>query len=224
MGIHQQQALKPKKSLYLRPTNLLPSDRYARAYDREPDLSNMDPDCAICSSPAVLQCDCEAKGLDTAVRQAEAKMMVDLRDWVRKHAQDYILEYFELSTARRKVAHKHHLKQIEDEAYYYHRGPPHPSAIHAANAELKRGIDADWRASVQKYPEVLEYYYSLVSLSLPRDDDPAVRDPPLSALTGAQMPVRASSRRETERRERGGTPGGRRAPPPGSGFGYGGRY
>jgi hypothetical protein len=35
----------------------------------------MDPDCAICSSPALAQCDCEAKGLDTAVRQAETRMM-----------------------------------------------------------------------------------------------------------------------------------------------------
>ncbi len=35
----------------------------------------MDPDCAICGSPPNAQCDCEAKGLDIAVRQAEAKMM-----------------------------------------------------------------------------------------------------------------------------------------------------
>jgi hypothetical protein len=36
---------------------------------------NMDPDCAICSAPATLQCDCETKGLDIAVRQAETRMM-----------------------------------------------------------------------------------------------------------------------------------------------------
>ncbi len=30
----------------------------------------MDPDCAICHAPATLSCDCEAKGLDMAVRQA----------------------------------------------------------------------------------------------------------------------------------------------------------
>ncbi len=35
----------------------------------------MDPDCAICSQPALAQCDCEAKGLDLAVRQAEQRMM-----------------------------------------------------------------------------------------------------------------------------------------------------
>lgn len=51
---------------------------------------------------------------------------------------------------------------------------------------MKRGIDDDWRASVQRYPEVLEYFYSLVDWKLPSDDDAAVRDPPLSALGGAR--------------------------------------
>jgi hypothetical protein len=50
--------------------------------------------------------------------------------------------------------------------------------------ELKRGIDEDWKASVQRYPEVLEYFYGLVDLNLPTDDEPGVRDPPLSALGG----------------------------------------
>ena len=31
------------------------------------------------------------------------------------------------------------------------------------NTELTRGIDDDWRTSVQRYPEVLDYYYGLVS-------------------------------------------------------------
>ncbi|KAK8087426.1 hypothetical protein PG994_002400 [Apiospora phragmitis] len=35
----------------------------------------MDPDCAICMAPAGLQCDCESKAMDAAIRQAEEKMM-----------------------------------------------------------------------------------------------------------------------------------------------------
>ncbi|PBP26146.1 hypothetical protein BUE80_DR002890, partial [Diplocarpon rosae] len=35
-----------------------------------------------------------------------------------------------------------------------------------------------------RYPEVLEYFYGMVGLSLPGDDEPGVRDPPLSALGG----------------------------------------
>lgn len=37
---------------------------------------------------------------------------------------------------------------------------------------------------MQRYPEVLEYFYSLVELTLPDDNEPAVKDPPLSALSG----------------------------------------
>ena len=38
----------------------------------------MDPDCAICNQPALAQCECEAKGLDVAVRQAEQRMMTSV--------------------------------------------------------------------------------------------------------------------------------------------------
>lgn len=156
--------------------------------------------------------------------------------WVRAHAQDYILEYFRLLADRRKQAHTAHLDRITSHAYHFYHAPPHPNEIAAAQAALKRGIDEDWQASVQRYPEVLEYFYSLgmfpifayeptgllveltlgpVELTLPPDDDPAVRDPPLSALNGS----RKASRRS------GGFPptvasgpsmelGGRRTPPP----------
>ncbi|KAH8820131.1 hypothetical protein F5884DRAFT_38608 [Xylogone sp. PMI_703] len=148
----------------------------------------MDPDCAICSKPAAAQCDCEAKGLDIAVRQAEQRMMAsvlnDIRSWVRAHAQDYILDYFSHLTNRRKEAHAAHMHRITERASYYYNARPHPTEVAAVDAELKRGIDEDWRASVQRYPEVLEYFYGLVDLNLPSDEEPAVRDPPLSALTG----------------------------------------
>jgi hypothetical protein len=43
----------------------------------------MDPDCAICSQPALAQCECEAKGLDIAVRQAEQRMMSSIFNDIR---------------------------------------------------------------------------------------------------------------------------------------------
>ncbi|KUI62687.1 hypothetical protein VM1G_04506 [Cytospora mali] len=157
-------------------------------------VTKMDPDCAICHAPATLACDCEAKGLETAIRQAEARMMQsiynDIRSWVRGHAQDYILEYFRLLTDRRKQAHTAHLDRLTAHAYHYYHAPPHPNEIAAAQAALKRGIDEDWQASVQRYPEVLEYFYSLVELTLPADDEQAVRDPPLSALNGSRKASR----------------------------------
>ncbi|KAH6635537.1 hypothetical protein B0J18DRAFT_462616 [Chaetomium sp. MPI-SDFR-AT-0129] len=152
----------------------------------------MDPDCAICHAPASMACECEAKGLELAVKQAEMRMMNsiynDIRSWVRAHAQDYILEYFRLLTDRRKEAHTQHLERITAHAYHYYHAPPHPTELANAQTQLKRGIDEDWRASVQRYPEVLEYFYSLVELTLPDDNEQSVKDPPLSALNGPRKP------------------------------------
>jgi hypothetical protein len=46
---------------------------------------------------------------------------------------------------------------------------------------LKRGIDADWRASVLRYPAVLDYFYSLIELRLPNDRSQEVVQPPFAA-------------------------------------------
>jgi hypothetical protein len=105
---------------------------------------------------------------------------------VRKRAQDYILEYYRLLVDRRKQSHADHMDHINQHSWHYYQQPPPHAALAQASQELKRGIDEDWQASVQRYPEVLEYFFSLVSLALPPDDDPSVKDPPLSALSGSR--------------------------------------
>ncbi|KAK5628546.1 hypothetical protein RRF57_004261 [Xylaria bambusicola] len=144
---------------------------YTREKHRK-SFIRMDPDCAICHAPATHSCDCEAKGLEAAVQQAELRMMesvyTEIRTWVRAHAQDYILEYFRLLTERRKAAHTDHVEQLTASAYHYYHSPPHPGQLQAAQAALKRGIDEDWQSSVQRYPEVLEYFFGLVEMNLPQ--------------------------------------------------------
>lgn len=113
-------------------------------------------------------------------------------------------------TTRRKDQHASDIHRITERAAYYYRARPHPSEIAAVDAELKRGIDEDWKASVQRYPEILEYFYGLVDLNLPGDDEPGVRDPPLSALGGIgrerkvrlREPSEIEERRADERRRR----------------------
>ncbi|KEY74204.1 hypothetical protein S7711_00361 [Stachybotrys chartarum IBT 7711] len=199
---------------------------YTRDVKSRKGVIRMDPDCAICRAPASLACDCEAKGLENAIKQAEDRMMKsiygDIRfvshqppsftgveamltmfiqsSWVRAHAQDYILEYFRQLTERRKTAHSAHVDSINAHAFYHYNAPPHPAQLADAQAALKRGIDEDWQASVQRYPEVLEYYFGLVELTLPADDEPAVKQPPLGALS-----------RKAHRRSTVGAPAG---PPP----------
>lgn len=54
----------------------------------------MDPDCAICSQPALARCDCESKGLDTAVRQAEQRMMASVFTDIRYFALPLSIIYY----------------------------------------------------------------------------------------------------------------------------------
>lgn len=104
------------------------------------------------------------------------------RDWVIRHAREHVLHRFEHLTATRKVAHATYLSSLPYYQIYmqYSGHPPlHPVAlaqlqaqISEAHAELKRGIDADWRASVLRYPEVLDYFFSLVEVRLEVSEPP----------------------------------------------------
>ncbi|EHA52139.1 hypothetical protein MCOR07_006960 [Pyricularia oryzae] len=169
---------------------------------RRRSVSKMDPDCAICRRPATVRCDCEAKGLEEAVRQAEVKLMSrvyeDIREWVRGRAQDYVLSVYHKQAERRKQDHAKHIERITAHSYHHFHRPPHPNEIVAAQATLKRGIDGDWQAAVYRYPEVLEYFYGLVNITLPRDSDPEVRHPPLDS---------PPSHKRVGRRGSGGGPG-----------------
>jgi len=153
------------------------------------------PNCAICNAPAYPECPCEADRLQIAVKQAEARIMEDrlaeIRDWVINHARQHILNAFERLTSNRKGMHAAYLASLPNyEIYMRYSGHPpiHPmylsqlqTQIAEANAELKRGIDADWRASVLRYPEVLDYFYGLVDLRLPDDRSREVVEPPFAA-------------------------------------------
>lgn len=176
--------------------------------------SDATPSCAICGNPAPRgqECPCEAERLELAVKQAEARAMDarlhEIRDWVISHARAHILQLFERLSSARRVAHNAYLSSLPFYSMYVQFGgqpPLHPQALHQlqaqiaeAHAELKRGVDADWRASVLRYPEVLDYFYGLVDLHLPSERDPSVARPPFAAAGYADQ----------------GFEGGRRGKPP----------
>lgn len=107
------------------------------------------------------------------------------------HARQHILRQFERLTSTRKAQHSAYLQALPNYNVYmeYSGHPPiHPMYVDTlqrqiaeAHADLKRGIDADWRTSVLRYPDVLDYFYGLVQLSIPRDDHPMVVQPPFAA-------------------------------------------
>jgi hypothetical protein len=76
------------------------------------------------------------------------------------------------------------------------------SQIGEAHAELKRGIDADWRASVLRYPAVLDYFYSLIELRLPNDRSQEVVQPPFAAAGYADRGYIETSSVSVERRKK----------------------
>lgn len=132
----------------------------------------------------------------------------------------------------RQDDHSRHLNHLREQAaqYYGYAMVLPPQEVMKANDRLRAGLDECWKQSVNRYPEVLEYYYSLVQFELPSDKDPDVSDPSLSALAGA-------SRRRAEplvreyggppmRGGRGGTPqpGSRPRPAPGRSSYSGGVY
>lgn len=153
--------------------------------ENDPTITDaMDPCCAICHQPAGASCDCEAKALETALRQAESRMMGplynDTRQWVRRRAENHVRRSFERA-ASQVTASPSEGTQVQSEVpeVQGHPGERIP-------ADMKHKFNQLWRDAIKTFPETLEYFYSLAEFSLPPDDDPAVRDPPLSALNGSR--------------------------------------
>ncbi|KAI1488415.1 hypothetical protein F5X96DRAFT_680485 [Biscogniauxia mediterranea] len=139
----------------------LERDRRETKEESRKSIIKMDPDCTICHAPANHDCDCEAKGLEVAINQAEERMMssmyADIRSWVRQKSQDLVIGVFEADLARLRAPNL------------------------AVQRPSQQEINEAWQAACQKYPETLEAYFSLVDLSVPDDGDPAVWGPPLKA-------------------------------------------
>lgn len=158
--------------------------------DERPQPLSMDPNCSICHLPFSSSCDCETKAMEVAFRQAENKVMKsvyrDIRAWVRGHAQGFV--WGEFSKYKQEVESDGHEEQAEED-------------VTGREPSKQEKINERWQTAVQSYPETLEYFYSLVQLSVPADNDPAVKDLPWSTLNGA-------------RRKRGSSPSPPPLPPP----------
>lgn len=141
-----------------------------------------DPNCAICGQPSSLYCSCEALELENAVMQAEKKMLnpalSGIREWVKSHARDCVLAYYKELANHRAEIYVAHVARLTEHAARVYNASPNPDDIAQADADLKRNIDEDWKASVQRYPDVLEYFYGMVDISLPHCQDRSVKNPP----------------------------------------------
>lgn len=136
------------------------------------------------------------------------------RDWVLDNSRNHILRMFgHLKTVRYNA----HLAYLQSLPYYslYHsyngRPPLAPRELKYlrhqldnADANLKLGVDQDWRSCCLLYPETLDYYFGLVSISLPKDQDESVLRPDIGV-------GRKKIRRDPNLKEGGGKKNRRRA-------------
>jgi hypothetical protein len=152
------------------------------------------------------------RSVKDALYFAQRRSLIVDRDWVISHARQHILNQFEHLTSRRKGQHSAYLATLPNYSVYmqYSGHPPiHPIYIEnlqrqiaEAHAELKRGIDADWRASVLRYPDVLDYFYGLVQLKLPDERSPQVVEPPFAAAGYADRGFAGQIAKEKKKKRR----------------------
>ncbi|KAF2725930.1 hypothetical protein K431DRAFT_280663 [Polychaeton citri CBS 116435] len=145
--------------------------------------------CAICGFNGYPECPHEGQRLELAMDQALERWagVQDIRDWVLNHARNQVIQTFQRLKAQRVEQHNAYLQTLPCYSLYhqYNGHPPmHPFQLQAlhnqisqANAIFKQGVDEDWRRSCMRYPDVLDYYFSMVTVNFPEDKDPAVRNP-----------------------------------------------
>ncbi|TKA34214.1 hypothetical protein B0A50_00194 [Salinomyces thailandicus] len=150
---------------------------------------DIDPSCAICGAPPFPECPHESQRLELALDQAQQRWekMRSIRSWVLNHARDQIITTFHHLRTTRYHAHLAYLQTLPCFTLYhrFNGAPPiHPTqlqVLHAqiqqANGVFRQGVDEDWRRSCLRYPEVLDYYFELVGVELPGEEEVEVRDP-----------------------------------------------
>jgi hypothetical protein len=108
-------------------------------------------------------------------------------DWVLDNSRNHIIRSFEHAKSLRYTAHLAYLQSLPYYSLYQHyngRPPLHArelnylqGQLHNADANLRIGVDQDWRAACLMYPETLDYYFGLVEVRLPKDRDERVVRP-----------------------------------------------
>lgn len=127
------------------------------------------------------------------------------RKWVLDHARNQIITTFNEMRAMRIEAHRNYLQTLPFYTLYhrYNGAPPLGAAqlqlihsqISSANHTLQQGVDQDWRTSCMQYPQVLDYYFNLVSVRLPREDDTVITEPVFGVPKDPPRRVKEKERR-----------------------------
>ncbi|THV64556.1 hypothetical protein D6D28_09816 [Aureobasidium pullulans] len=139
-----------------------------------------------------MNCKHEDERLKRALDDAHHRWMASaemrqIRHWALGHAREWIMFTYNQMVDMRKQQYEAHLATVPYyELYKIYSGRPPISQpqmhelrmqMSAAQGAYQRGIDEDWKNSLQRYPEVLDYYFNLVEFKLPGEKSIAVQEP-----------------------------------------------
>lgn len=117
-------------------------------------------------------------------KQTEGLALISELDseWVTHNAINTITTIYNKKKEMRKAQYFDYVHSLPYfQMYEQYRGrpplPPHhllhlQAQIHDADIDLKRGIDADWKSCVVRYPEVLNHFYNQITANPPRQAEP----------------------------------------------------
>lgn len=171
-------------------------------------LQEVDPSCAICGSHQYPECPHESESLQLAVNQAFGRWtgLKKVREWALNRARNEILSIFQELKSQRYQAHQAYLQTIPCYSLYqrFHGRPPVSQfqlqslqqQISHAQEIYKAGVNEDWRRSCMKYPDVLDYFFALIDIDFPDDDDDSMKKPRFGKAR--RIRARASSRGSTD--------------------------
>ncbi|KAH0369877.1 hypothetical protein KCU65_g3018, partial [Aureobasidium melanogenum] len=186
--------------------------------------------CAVCGAPPSKKCQHEDERLKRALDEASHRWMAciemrQIRHWVLSHAREWIIHTFNQMVDIRKQQYEAHLATIpyyELYKIYAGRPPISPPKMHELRVQMstaqgayQRGIDEDWKNSLQRYPEVLDYYFNLVEFKLPGEKSVAVQEPVFGGRVDPEMKRRESKGRKGMMQPPPPMPGGAFMMPPG---------
>ncbi|GAB7366204.1 hypothetical protein MBLNU230_g7764t1 [Neophaeotheca triangularis] len=171
-------------------------------------MPDVQASCAICGAPAYPECPHEGRSLELALDQAYQRWTDrhknQVRDWVLNHARNSVLNTFNQLRDMRLQQRQTHLQRLPYYSLYtqYNGAPPLPAheiqhlqlQFAHADSTLRRAIDEDWRLSCLKYPQVLDYFFGLLEVEFPAQEDERVRRP-VFGREAVERPQMAEQRR-----------------------------
>ncbi|EKJ75876.1 hypothetical protein FPSE_04056 [Fusarium pseudograminearum CS3096] len=143
-----------------------------QAKGKKPVKYEMNPDCAICGLPGIgiPDCECEAKALDIAEKQAGNKVIAPLAKEIRRWVRNKVRKNIDYDRTTTDSA----TKETEPPGGNKDLGGINKDEVLDGSA-----LYTPFGSNNGGLSEALDYYFGLVELTLPAEDDPRVRNPPL---------------------------------------------